>query len=133
MERNNHGHAVLLALKNIGYYEPHYLGGPLYWHSDSSQMKDIIRDGVRGDVSRAGWITSSATRPIMLDGLQTAIDEGHMTIHDREMLSECTTFTLQHNGKFSADNGCFDDNVIKWSIAWQMRNVKQPNPEILSL
>jgi hypothetical protein len=110
IERNNHGHAVLQRVVELGYKKPHYVGGPLF-HFD----KD-----------RPGWDTNSATRPVLIDELSEAVEQKFMEVRDREFLSECLTFKKQANGKYEADTGCHDDIVIKWGIAWQMRKQKRP-------
>jgi hypothetical protein len=120
VERENHGHAVLNRVIELGYRRPHFRGGPLfYWDHNS----DIQR-------SRPGWSTNSETRPVMLNDLAEAVEERFMKLHDRDFISEALSFRLQHNGKFSADPGAHDDSVIKWAIAWQMRKHKRPKPSI---
>lgn len=117
VERNNHGHAVLQRIVELGYKKPHYRGGPLYHFA-----KD-----------RVGWDTNSATRPVLLDELAEAIDERFMLVRDREFLSECLTFKKQSNGKYAADPGCCDDTVLKWGIAWQMRKQRRPRVSYLEV
>jgi len=111
IERENHGHAVLLAVEELGLRSPRRL-----YHFS----KD-----------RSGWSTNAETRPVMLDELATWIDEaGPDKIKDRDMLSECLTFRLQTSGKFEHDPGCHDDTVFKWAIALQMRKVRTRSPEL---
>lgn len=104
VERNNHGHAVLLALSVLGYDS----GDVLYYHEDG----------------RAGWVTDPKTRPLLLSELHEAIMAGSehgMVIRDRLFMRQCLTFKRQRDGKFEADNGEHDDAVMIWGIAWQMR------------
>jgi hypothetical protein len=109
IERENHGHAVLNKIIEEGYGKSHLRGGPLYF----------CRPG------QPGWDTNGQTRPVMLDELAEAVESSFMKIHDKEFLGECLTFKKQANNKYEADQGCHDDKVIMWSIAWQMRKVRQ--------
>lgn len=110
IERNNHGHAVLKRTMELGYKKPHNRGGPLYHFSEG----------------RPGWDTNSATRPVMIDELAESIEKQFMIVNDKDFLSECLTFKKQSNNKYEADQGCHDDTVLKWAIAWQMRKVRRP-------
>lgn len=101
VERENHGHAVLEKVKDHGY----------------ENVYSFSRD-------RLGWSTNAETRPVMLDELAEAIEEGYMKLNDRDLIDECLSFRKQASGKYEADSGAFDDRVMKWAIAWQMRKVR---------
>lgn len=97
VERNNHGHAVLLELKeHINY--PH-----LYIHTDD----------------RPGWKTDLITRPIMIDSFIEAVESKNIKIKDRDILNECLTL-VSLNGKIQAAEGKHDDTIIATAIALQM-------------
>jgi hypothetical protein len=119
IERENHGHAVIQKVIDLGYHQPHHRGGSLYHHSVAKAAKAGDRP-----IERAGWSTNALTRPVMLEGLREWIEEeGALErCYDRHFLGECMTFRMQANGKFGADSGCHDDSVIKWAIANQMRS-----------
>ncbi len=121
IERENHGHAVLQEVVRLGYRRPHFRGGPLFYFK---RNKADIRE------SRPGWTTNGETRPIMLSDLADAIENGYIKIHDRMFVSECTSFRRQAGGKFQADSSAHDDSVMKWAIAWQMRQARRPAPRI---
>lgn len=126
VERNNHGHAVLLGLEeNCGY--------PKLFKDDAQTRLD--RKIYVGKKPRAlpepkfGWLTTSITRPLMLDQLKASVegedeaDEVHFepefSIRDREFLQECLTFE-EVTGKFQAIEGAYDDNVFATALAFQM-------------
>lgn len=109
VERENHGHSVLNSLRTLGLYRDINIGGRLFYFAPE----------------REGWSTNGETRPIMLDELAVAVEQGEMKVRDRDFLSECLTFRMQDNGKFEADPGCHDDTVMKWAIAWQMRKYRK--------
>lgn len=106
VERNNHGHAVLLKLQEIGYSRPQ---SQLYYREEDE---------------RPGWLTNSVTRPVMLAELREAVeDEDIDWIRDRQFIGECLAFKKQKNNNFAASSPDHDDRIIKWAIAWQMRKV----------
>ena len=128
IERENHGHAVLQQVINLGYGRPHYKGGGLYYHAKmgKDQRQDLDK------VSKAGWTTNNVTRPVMLDDLCDFMDtEGvEERIRHTEFLNECTTFRLQKNGRWDHDPGCHDDTIFMNGIAVQMRKFRKRSPGV---
>lgn len=120
VERENHGHAVLQRVVDLGYRKPHFRGGPLYYFQRGRDVK----------ASRVGWSTNSQTRPVMLDNLAAAIVDGGLVINDRQFVDECLSFRRQANGRFEADGATHDDCVMKWAIAWAMVEERQDRPHI---
>lgn len=121
VERNNHGHAVLLGLSEDCHYPNLY---------KEEKEKPIIIDLSRPrDEAKLGWNTTANSKAIMLDALKIAVegsaeeDENtfHPEFHVRDLvfLSEC--LTMQRNGnKIEAAQGKHDDTVIATAIAFQM-------------
>jgi hypothetical protein len=101
VERNNHGHAVLLEL------EEHLDYPNLYYFKENENEK------------LAGWKTDSITRPIMVDAFIDGVENGTATINSRETLAECLTL-IDNNGKIEAEEGENDDCVISSAIGIQM-------------
>jgi hypothetical protein len=126
VERNNHGHAVLLELENLvpEFGQPHYLGGDLYYHSSSAGSHSRMPSG------KPGWDTNGQTRPVLLDGLSDALLTGSLLVNDRLMLDECLRFKKQANGKFECKSPDHDDSIFKWGIAYQMLN-HRPNKPVM--
>jgi hypothetical protein len=98
VERNNHGHAVLLALNEMLNYPNIYVSP----HDE-----------------RLGWATTPITRPIMIDNLIDAIEENNLKVNDKEILGECLTL-VDNNGKIEAAEGKFDDCITSTAIALQV-------------
>lgn len=98
VERNNHGHAVLLELDNLRY--------PNIYLSE--------RD------DRPGWKTDGISRPLMIDKFIEAFDEDYIKIYDKQILSECLTL-INNNGKIEAATGKHDDLIIACAIALQIK------------
>lgn len=97
IERNNHGHAVLLALDELLNYPN------LFSHQDE----------------RLGWKTDSITRPVMIDAFLDALEDGHLKINCKEILQECLTL-VDNNGKIEAAEGKHDDCITATAIALQV-------------
>jgi hypothetical protein len=98
VERNNHGHAVLLALEEVVQYPKLYR---------------------REQDDRNGWLTDKVTRPVMLDTFIDGVENGTVILKDYTTLKECLTL-INNNGKIEAAQGKHDDCVIASSIAVQM-------------
>lgn len=96
VERNNHGHAVILRLVDLSY--------PNLYEAE---------DG------REGWKTTSSTRPIMIDEFIEDVEAETMEIKDTDTLGECMTL-VDNKGKIEAVEGKNDDCVVASAIANQM-------------
>lgn len=114
IEANNHGHSALNTARNVCRYPR------IYVHQDYTR-----RGGIR---KRLGWRTTPETRPVLLDDLATAIHEEHMEVNHRDMAGECFTFMDDGSGKYRAREGCHDDTIFAWGIAWQMRQRGMTGP-----
>lgn len=114
VERNNHGHAVLLGLTENCRYPNLY-------------KQENYRLGL--DRDKFGWQTDSTTKPLMLDELKLAIegdsqdDVDHfrteITFYDLNLLYEALT-VVRDGVKINAESGKYDDSVIGTAIAFQM-------------
>lgn len=99
VERNNHGHAVILTLDNLQYPN-------IYTHEDGSY----------------GWLTTGKNKPIMVDQGEQAIRHGWVQISDQKLLDEMLVFKYNEKGSAEAAAGKHDDRVMAFLIAWQLRN-----------
>lgn len=97
VERNNHGHAVLLKLNDMEGYPN------LYVHTDE----------------KLGWKTDAYTRPVAIDALIDSIESRILTVNDKNLLQECLTL-VSVNGKIEAADGKHDDCVMACGIAVQL-------------
>lgn len=98
VERNNHGHAVILKLDEILSY-------PALWVNPLDE--------------KLGWHTTSVTRPIMVNAFIDAVEDGFLDVLDKEILTECLTL-VDNAGKVEASSGKHDDCVIATAIAQQL-------------
>ena len=114
IERQNHGHAVLTIGEREYRWRGHEDGGRCYSFSGG----------------KLGWSTDAVSRPIMLNDLSDILNSMVGGWRDRLFLDECSTFKLQDDGQFRADDGAYDDRVIKWAICNQMRLMKIISPKV---
>jgi Terminase RNaseH-like domain len=98
VERNNHGHAVL------GYL--------------SMVHADVARYHVKGN---EGWLTSMATRPMMLLNLAGVLAAAPHLFNSARLLEECKTFVRRPDSTTGAANGAHDDTVMAMAIALAVR------------
>lgn len=103
VERNNHGHAVLLSLEETERYPNLYR-----------------RKKINGDEDeRTGWVTDKITRPIMINAFIDAVENHYIDLRDKWILTECLTL-VNNEGKIEAAQGKHDDSIIATSIALQL-------------
>ena len=110
-ERNNHGHAVILALIEI-YHYPN-----LYHHLDG-----LNEDGTED--RRPGWPTLVNNRTTMLDNFDMEIREGHYTMIDPRMRAQALTFIVNAKGRAEAGPSYHDDLITGRSLGNEV--VRQP-------
>ena len=120
-ERNNHGHAVILGLRELNY--------PNLWRDPKDRRKTL--SAPKSD-PKFGWLTTGDSKPIMLDALRQAVEgdseedaqnfEPEFTILDEEFLSEMLNIR-EAGGKIGSVAGKHDDVVMSYAIAWQMYRI----------
>lgn len=108
VERNNHGHAVLLALEYMGYEN-------LYYHTEHGSA---VRTGER----RLGWPTRwSDTKPDMITTFKELFEAGALDIQDSDVLREIATYRYYDprtrgrgatRDRYSAPSGGTDDLLM---------------------
>ncbi len=98
VERNNHGHGVLAYLDGVARYPRIY-----------------AQDGM------AGWVTSAASKPMMVSRLGSVLVEQEGLFQSRRLLMECRTFVRRKDGKTGAASGSHDDCVMAMALAHAVR------------
>lgn len=107
VERNNHGHAVLVKLKT--------LGTPRIYTAEDD---------------RRGWLTNLKTKPLSIDKLAEALRDELVTIHTQATLDELQIYRYAKDStKTGAPDGYNDDRVMSWAIALQVANAPQNDLE----
>jgi hypothetical protein len=110
VERNNHGHAVLLGLKE--YRQLYHTSDELVLGAEQQK--------------KAGWETTAKTKPLAISSLQTALRDGTYQPRSQAMLDEALIYAYQDNGSMSAPSGYHDDLIIAHAIAVHL--LSQPDP-----
>ena len=95
----------------------------LYRHQKYDPVKRV-------KVPELGWPRNDKTRTTMLNDLRAAIEDGHMIVNDRELVSECLTFEDNGSEKYQAREACYDDTVFAWGVALQVRQ-RAPRQEAI--
>lgn len=103
-ERNNHGHAVRVALQAKYDVRAPYA---LY----------RARDG------KLGWLQTAEARALLVDQLAAAVRSDSLALHDAGSVGQFRTFHENEKGKPEAQTGFHDDDVFAVGIAWQMRRL----------
>ena len=89
MERNNHGYGVLAHLTASEGYARVY-----------------------EQRNQAGWLTSSATRPRMIEEFAAMLANFPQLFASTKLLAECRTFVRREDGSPAAAQGAHDDCVM---------------------
>ena len=127
VERNNHGHAVLMGLDETMRYPN------LFTEKDAPRARTrVVTDTTKSqgkEKVKLGWNTDTNSRPLMLDQLRHALegeiedDVEHFAPMwhplDEVMFSEMLSFT-EIDGKYQAAPGKNDDSIFATAIAHQM-------------
>ena len=104
VERNNHGHATLAALRRKKY--PRLYLQRQHQRVQSSKPTDLM-----------GWHTTSATKALAITELEAEF-RGGLTIPDKATIQELKTFVREGNGKMHGSP--HDDRVMALAITVQM-------------
>lgn len=113
VERNNHGHATLQELVDI------------YPTSRIYTEEHIDREDTDEETKKVGWHTSAQSKPILTSGLDELLTHDKDGIVWRGTVNELNTFVYDKKGRMGAQTGGFDDQVMSYAIAQEMR-VRMP-------
>jgi len=104
VERNNHGLTTLRRMQELQYPS-------LYVEQtvDNAYADRITR--------RGGFLTTSKTKPLIIDNLAALLRQGSSGIADIELVNELRTYVIDEKGSFNAQSGCYDDRVIAFAVA----------------
>ena len=104
IERNNHGLTTIRKIQELGYPN-------LYVEQtvDDAYVDKLTR--------RAGFLTTSKTKPLIIDNLVHLLRQGESGIVDEELISELRTYVVDARGITNAQAGCFDDRIMAYAIA----------------
>jgi hypothetical protein len=78
---------------------------------------------------KMGWNTNSATRPVMLNGVEELINNQLVTIYDEPTINEGFSFVKHKTPsgwKAEAESGATDDLIMSLAGVWQMYQTENP-------
>ena len=116
IEKNNTWLATITEAKNYTWYNKLYATKTL----DTTTMRQT---------DKIWWVTTSLTRPLMIQEYEAAIRTWIITEIDERQQSELFTFVYNEKNKPEAIIWCHDDEVMADAICYQMRfeRVLEPN------
>jgi len=103
IERNNHGHLLNHWAQN-GYMQ------------DQVKILDRYPDIYIAKDSKAGFLTTPGTRPLILDNLAELLRNNMMVIYSRKWLDQALSFVYGDNGRPQAQSGKHDDNIMSSAV-----------------
>lgn len=107
-ERNNHGHAVIQKLREVYPHRSIY----------SEQYLDRDHDD---ETPKLGWLTTAQSKPVIIEGLKSLLRENVSGVRWIGTINELNTYVYDARGRMNAQTGCFDDQVMSYAIAQEMR------------
>lgn len=100
------------------------------WHYPKLYQRERF-DTFTGEMVKAfGWVTSSKTRPIILAGLHTVMEEAPELVVSFQTLGEMLTFVYGKDRKPQAAKGEHDDLVLAAAIAHAIRGQQRYTVEL---
>lgn len=123
VERNNHGAAVLAAIRFTKKYPDalHDTSTGLYLHQAYDEKKNPRE-------RRAGYPTDKISKYFVLDELAAAIEDGHFRPRSRQLVADMMRFVKKKGGKAGAETG-HDDRVMDAALARRMLNLRPRKPK----
>lgn len=106
-ERNNHGLTTINKLVDLNYPRIHM---------------EMVPEPPGKPRRRWGWLTSSVTRPVIIDNLKSEMNEGTHGINCAETFAEMMSFK-RRNGREEAEVGMKDDRVLSICIGKHLRKI----------
>ena len=101
-ENNNHGYSTCSEMLRMDHVRMYYS------RNDKGEV-----------TQKAGFSTTTRTRPVMLDLMAKQIDKSFFEIRDEAILAQCRTFIKnpKRSGHPEADGSFHDDGIIACAIA----------------
>ncbi len=78
---------------------------------------------------KMGWNTNSATRPVMLSGVEEVINNHLVVIYDKETVTQMFSFVKKKTvsgWKAQAETGAKDDHIMSLAGVWQLSQTEKP-------
>lgn len=102
----NDGVATVARIKQIGYWN-------IYCRTSVDKLMDV-------PTNQLGWWTDAKSKLLMMGELAKYIREWLGDINDKQTISELMSYVYDDDGSMNAVEGCHDDHVVSYAIAYQM-------------
>lgn len=119
IENANVGWAVIQQVINRGYGNLFYMSNDLKYVDTERQMSNKYNQQDKG--LKAGFTTSTRTRPLIISKLDTYFREKAITIRSKRLIAELEVF-IWVNGRAQAMRGYNDDLAMSLSIGLWVRD-----------
>lgn len=129
-ERNNHGHAFILKIRELIAKNDRTLKSGMLGQYGQFNNPVSIADGHDG---YHGWVTSPKTKPLAVDRLAAGLRDSRVIVHSRATLTEMSIFQKKGNGRTGAPDGSHDDRVMAWVILLGWLNMGEDIPEAVAV
>lgn len=113
LEINENGLSVMQYLREDLLFPPQRL-----YQRRTKERPDLLRPD---KLEAFGWVTSEATRTVLLQNLVRALRDGDMFLRDPIFKSELSTCIILPNGRPEAAPGCHDDTIFAAALAEEGR------------
>lgn len=107
IERNNHGLTTITRIKDLRYKN-------IYAQEALDNMYE------EGSTGKAGWLTTSKSKPKIIDALAAELRDEDHGICCKETIQEMGSYIIHDDGSLGAQPGGYDDRVMARAIAGEM-------------
>lgn len=123
-----YNNALIGIENNYSTYPTKMLWNMNYTNQYQREIDNSIKIKMQDKI---GWLTTVATRPVLLAVLTEFIRENVDKINNPKTIRQCLTFVKKQNGKKEAETGYHDDRVMTLGIGLMIRDqqdffVKEP-------
>jgi|TARA_R100000084_G_C4649853_1_gene148998 hypothetical protein len=104
VERNNHGLTTIRKMQDMGY--------------PNMYVEQAVDDAYVDRLTRrAGFLTTTKTKPLIIDNLAHLVRQGESGIACQDLISEMRSYVMDARGITNAQQGCYDDRIMAYAIA----------------
>lgn len=120
IERNNHGHAMIVRVQALMAERMRTANRPRYTLYHEKPILNALGSEVRPQ--RPGWPVNARTKPMMLSELEAAFKDADVLVASSLILNELKSLVIDDKGAIGAEKPYHDDLAMALAIANQMIN-----------
>lgn len=118
-ETNNGGGYELERLHRLNTHQKYRI----YYQYKLDAEGNLIKS------DKMGWNTNTATRPVMISGVEDLVNNKLVTIYDRPTVTEMYSFVKKKTAsgwKAEGESGAHDDRILSLAGVWQLYQTETP-------